>query len=74
MQKDDFPDELSLRYRVHVLGAYVQSTLTFASEIADEGSKSLDENDQKSFDHLADYLEHAWIEAEKLRKRLKRKK
>ena len=72
MPFDDFPDEVSLRFRFHVLCVYAQSTLNFASEIAEEGPDNLLDEDKKLFDDVADCLERVSFEAEKLRKRVRR--
>jgi len=73
MPFDDFPDEASLGFRFHVLCVYAQSTLHFASEIAEEGPDNLSDEDKKRFDDLADCLERISFEADKLRKRVRRK-
>jgi len=71
MPFDDFPDEVSLRFRFHILCVYAQSTLNLASEIAEEGAGNLCEEDKKLFNDLADCLERLSFEAEKLKKRVR---
>ena len=68
---DDFPDELSLRFRVHVLCAYAQSTLTLMEELAREGADQLDAETLKVFDSLAEQTERIWFEAAKIRTRVR---
>ena len=70
MSYDNFPDEVSLRFRAHVLFVYAQSTLKFASELADEGAANLDTDTLKTFEALARELERIWIEAVKINKRV----
>ena len=69
MAYDEFPDDVSLRFRVHVLCAYAQSTLKFADELADEGAKNLSEDDLKALDDMVDQLERIWFEGAKIKKR-----
>jgi len=68
---DDFPDELSLRFRVHVLCAYAQSTLALMEELAREGADQLDAETLKVFDSLAEQTERIWFEAAKIRTRVR---
>jgi len=37
MDLQEFPNEFSLRYHVHVLCVHVESVLKFAEDIAEEG-------------------------------------
>ncbi len=69
MPIDDIPDDVSLRFRAHVLFVYAQSTLNIAAELAEEGSDNLAEDDLKTFDDMAEQLERFWIEAAKIRRR-----
>ena len=71
MSYDDFPNELSLQFRSHVLFVYAQSTLNFATELADEGAKNLDCETLTAIDVLADELERLWIEAVKIKSRVR---
>lgn len=72
MAYDDFPDEASLRFRAHVLFTYAQSTLEFAAELAEEKTKYLDSDTLETFSDLANELERIWIEAVKIKSRVKR--
>jgi hypothetical protein len=69
MAYDDVPDEVSLRFRVHVLCVYAQSTLHVMDEIAAEGVENLDEETLKIYDALAHECERIWVEAVKIKKR-----
>ena len=66
MPYDYFPDELSLRFRVHVLCAYAQSTLVLMEELAQEGADQLDAETLKIFDSLVEQTERIWFEASKI--------
>ena len=72
MAYDDFPDEASLRFRAHILFTYAQSTLEFAAELAEENTKYLDSDTLETFSDLANELERIWIEAVKIKSRVKR--
>lgn len=69
MAYDDFPDDVSLKFRAHVFFVYAQSTLALAAEIAEEGADNLDEGDLKTIDDLAEQCERIWIEATKVKHR-----
>ena len=69
MAYDEFPDEVSLRFRLHVLCVYAQSTLQVMDELADEGVENLDEDTLKVFDSIARECERIWVEAVKIKKR-----
>jgi phenylacetate-coenzyme A ligase PaaK-like adenylate-forming protein len=71
MPYDDFPGELSLRFRVHVLCTYAQSTLALMEELAQEGADNLDAETLKIFDSLAEQTERIWFEAAKIRMRVR---
>ena len=66
---DEFLDEFSLRFRLHVLCVYAQSTLAMQSELAANGPDTLAESDLKAIDNAATELERIWFEAAKLKKR-----
>ena len=68
MQYDEFPDEMSLRFRLHVLCVYAQSTLALVSELTADGPDTLSENDRKAIDESAEQLERIWFEVVKLKK------
>ena len=68
MAYDDFPDEVSLRFRLHVLCVYAQSTLALTSELMADGPDTLDEADRKAIDESAEHLERIWFEIVKLKK------
>jgi len=67
---DDFPNENSLKVRVHIFYLHVQSTLTYAAEIAEEGPDHLSDDDKRIYADLSKYLELASFDAEKLRRRV----
>ena len=71
MAYDDFPHETSLRFRAHVLFTYAQSTLDFAAELAEEKTKYLDGDTIETFNDLARELERIWIEAVKIKSRVR---
>ena len=62
----------SLKYNVHVLIIYMDATLSFAKELVDTDGAHLSDEDKALYADLADQLERASFEAEKLRKRVKR--
>ena len=68
MPYDDFPDEVSLRFRLHVLCVYAQSTLAFMSDLAADGPETLSEDDRKAIDESTEQLERIWFEAAKIKK------
>ena len=68
MSYDEFPDEMSLRFRLHVLCVYAQSTLSLVNELAADGPDTLDEADRKAIDQSAEQLERIWFEIVKLKK------
>jgi len=70
MPGEDFPNELSLRFRVHVLCAYAQSTLALMEELVREGADQLDAVTLKILDSLAEQTERIWFEAAKIRTRV----
>ncbi|MBM3637655.1 MAG: hypothetical protein FJX04_11485 [Alphaproteobacteria bacterium] len=70
MPYEDFPNELSLRFRVHVLCAYAQSTLALMEELVREGADQLDAVTLKILDSLAEQTERIWFEAAKIRTRV----
>jgi len=41
MDLQEFPNEFSLRYHVHLLCVHVESVLKFAEDIAEEGPDNL---------------------------------
>ena len=65
---DEFPDEVSLRFRLHVLCVYAQSTLALLSALAVDGPDTLAESDLKAIDDATTELERIWFEAAKLKK------
>ena len=69
MAYDEFPDEMSLRFRLHVLCVYAQSTLILVSELAADGPENLAESDIKAIDDTATEFERIWFEAAKIKKR-----
>ena len=71
MAFDDFPDETSFRFRAHVFYIYAQSILNLAEEIAAEGPEHLDDEDRKLFADLASQCERIFLEATKLKARVK---
>ena len=68
MSYDEFPDEMSLRFRLHVLCVYAQSTLSLVSELAADGPETLDDADRKAIDESAEQLERIWFEIVKIKK------
>jgi len=72
MEFKDFPNEFSLREQVQLLCLHAESVLKFAAEIAEEEPDHLEEEDKAIFDALADYLDRAWYQAEKMKKRMRR--
>jgi hypothetical protein len=68
MAFNEFPDDVSLRFRAHVLCVYAQSTLQLAAEIAADGPDHLSDEDLKLFDDLADACERIFIEAVKVKR------
>ena len=72
MEFKDFPNEFSLRAQVQVLCIHAEYVLKFAEEIAAEGPEHLSDDDKAIYDSLADYLDRACYQAEKLRKRVRR--
>lgn len=70
MAIDDFPDEVSLRFRVHVLCVYAQSTLNLVAEIAADDPYNLDEEDRRLITELAQHCERIFLEATKLKARV----
>lgn len=69
MAYDDFPDDVSLRFRAHILFVYAQSTLQLAAELAEDDAANLDGDTLKTFDDLARECEHIWVEAVRIKKR-----
>ncbi|MFM8607397.1 MAG: hypothetical protein ACKOBC_05455 [Hyphomicrobiales bacterium] len=72
MEFKEFPNEFSLRAQVQVLCIHADSVLKFAEEIAAEGPEHLSDDDKAIFHALADYLDRACYQADKLRKRVRR--
>ena len=70
MAFDDFPDEASLRFRLHVFYVYAQSILNFADQIAAEGPDNLTEQDRALFADLAEQCERIFLEATRLKARV----
>ena len=68
----DFPNEFSLKAQVQVLCIHADSVLKFAEEIAAQGAEHLSNEDKAIYDALADYLDRACYQAEKLRKQMRR--
>ncbi len=71
MDFKEFPNEFSLRYHVHVLCVHTEAVLKFASDIAEEGPDNLAQDDKEIFNTLADYLDRACIQAERLKRRVR---
>jgi hypothetical protein len=68
MPYDDFPDEVSLRFRLHVLCVYAQSTLALMSDLAEDDPKTLSKEDLKALDDAVAELERIWFEVVKIKK------
>jgi len=69
MDLQEFPNEFSLRYHVHLLCVHVESVLKFAEDIAEEGPDNLSEEDKVIFDVLTTYLDRACSQANRVRRR-----
>jgi hypothetical protein len=54
------------------LSVFSESVLQFATELADADLANLSEEDKAIYDALADYLERASYNADKLKKRVRR--
>ena len=72
MEFKEFPNEFSLRAQVQVLCIHADAVLKFAEEIAAQGPEHLSNEDKAIYDALADYLDRACYQAEKLRKQMRR--
>ena len=72
MDFKEFPNEFSLRHHVHVLCVYTDAILKFAEEIAEDAPDHLTEDDKIIYDVIADYLDRASYNADKLQKRVRR--
>jgi hypothetical protein len=72
MEFKEFPNEFSLRPQVQVLCIHADAVLKFAEEIAAQGAEHLSVDDKAIIDALADYLDRACYQAEKLRKQMRR--
>ena len=68
----EFPNEFSLRAQVQVLCIHADSVLKFAEEIATQGPEHLSDDEKAIYDSLADYLDRACYQADKLRKQMRR--
>jgi hypothetical protein len=68
----EFPNEFSLKAQVQVLCIHADSVLKFAEELATQGAEHLSDDEKAIYDSLADYLDRACYQAEKLRKRVRR--
>ena len=66
----EFPNEFSLRAQVQVLCIHAEYVLKFAEEIAAQGPEHLSDDDKAIYDALADYLDRACYQADKLRKQM----
>ena len=67
----EFPNEFSLKAQVQVLCIHTDAVLKFAEEIAAQGPEHLSDDDKAIYDALADYLDRACYQAEKLRKQMR---
>lgn len=72
MLLNEYRNAHSLKYNVHVLIMYADATLSFAKELVDEDLAHLSDEDKQIYSDLADQLERAAFEAEKLHKRIRR--
>jgi len=68
MSYDEFPDEMSLRFRLHVLCVYAQSTSALLNELTADGPDTLDDTDRKAINESAEHLERIWFEIVKIKK------
>jgi hypothetical protein len=68
MSYDEFPDEMSLQFRLHVLCVYAQSTLALLNELTADGPDSLEDADRKAIDESAEQFERIWFEIVKIKK------
>ncbi len=72
MEFKEFPNEFSLSAQVQVLCIHAESVLKFAEEIVAQGSEHLSDQEIAIYAALADYLDRACYQADKLIKQIRR--